>query len=217
MTTRFGPFTVDVETRRLSNHHAEVHLSPKAFELLVALLDERPRVLSKRELQRRLWPDTFVVEANLSNLIAEVRAALGDQAREPVFIRTAHGYGYGFCADATTEAAGAASGPAALACWLEWGRQRFALGAGEHIIGRAAGVDVRLDATTVSRRHARLTVAATSARLEDLGSKNGTFRGADRLVAPIHLADGDVVRIGSLVLTVRVDGASATTDTAIRP
>ena len=51
---------------------------------------------------KRLWPETFVAEANLSNLVAEIREALGDRARAPLFVRTAHGFGYAFCGEATT-------------------------------------------------------------------------------------------------------------------
>jgi eukaryotic-like serine/threonine-protein kinase len=97
---RFGPFTLDLESRQLSNAGEEIHLEPKAFELLSALVLERPKALSKADLQERLWPGTFVAEANLSNLVAEIRAALGDPARAPKFVRTAHGFGYAFCGDA---------------------------------------------------------------------------------------------------------------------
>jgi DNA-binding winged helix-turn-helix (wHTH) protein len=213
VTISFGPFTLDVATRELLRDRRRVHLSPKAFELLVALLDARPRVLSKAELQERLWPETFVAEANLSNLIAEVRGALGDRAREPHVIRTVHGFGYAFCGEATT--ARVAAAPRAPVCSLAWGEQRFHLGVGEHIIGRDERADVRLDASTVSRRHARLNVALHGVWLEDLGSKNGTFRAADRLTAPAELSDGDVVRIGSLALTVHVARPLATTETSV--
>ena len=81
MTIRFGPFTLDLDTRQLTQESREIHLSPKAFELLWTLALERPKVLSKAVLQQRLWPDTFVAEANLSNLVAEIREALGDRAR----------------------------------------------------------------------------------------------------------------------------------------
>jgi eukaryotic-like serine/threonine-protein kinase len=97
---RFGPFTLDLESRQLTNAGEEIHLEPKAFELLSALVLERPKALSKGDLQERLWPGTFVAEANLSNLVAEIRAALGDPARAPKFVRTAHGFGYAFCGDA---------------------------------------------------------------------------------------------------------------------
>ena len=91
MRIRFGPFVLDVNTRQLTRESGPVHLTRKAFELLVALAVERPNVLSKQVLQQRLWPETFVAEANLSNLIAEIREALGDQARPPRYVRTAHG------------------------------------------------------------------------------------------------------------------------------
>jgi DNA-binding winged helix-turn-helix (wHTH) protein len=93
-------FTLDFESRQLTSAGQEIHLEPKAFELLSALVLERPKALSKADLQERLWPGTFVAEANLSNLVAEIRAALGDSARAPTFVRTAHGFGYAFCGDA---------------------------------------------------------------------------------------------------------------------
>jgi Tol biopolymer transport system component/DNA-binding winged helix-turn-helix (wHTH) protein len=97
---RFGPFTLDLESRQLTSGGEAVHLEPKAFELLSALVLARPKALSKADLQERLWPGTFVAEANLSNLVAEIRAALGDPARAPKYVRTAHGFGYAFCGEA---------------------------------------------------------------------------------------------------------------------
>ena len=100
-------------------------------------------------------------------------------------IRTVHGFGYAFCGEATMTLAQApvAAVPRPV-CSLAWGELRFQLGLGEHIIGRDECADVRLDAATVSRRHARLIVGPHGVRLEDLGSKNGTFRAAVRLTAP---------------------------------
>ena len=97
---RFGPFTLDLESRQLTSGGQEIHLEPKAFELLSALVLERPKAVSKADLQERLWPGTFVAEANLSNLVAGIRAALADPARAPKFVRTAHGFGYAFCGEA---------------------------------------------------------------------------------------------------------------------
>src|SRR5262245_22428268 len=102
---RFGPFILDSDTRQLNRQDREIHLAPNAFELLQHLVAHRPKLLSKTELLYALWPDTFVAQANLSNLIAELREALDDQARAPRFIRTVHGFGYAFCADVTTDAA----------------------------------------------------------------------------------------------------------------
>jgi DNA-binding winged helix-turn-helix (wHTH) protein len=71
-------------------------LSPKAFDLLEALALERPKLLTKAVLQQRLWPNTFVSEGNLTNLVAEIRDALDDPPRDPAYIRTAHKFGYAF-------------------------------------------------------------------------------------------------------------------------
>lgn len=161
-------------------------------------------MLSKTVLQQRLWPDTFVAEANLSNLIAEIRAALGDAARAPTYLRTVHKYGYAFCGETTDSSAPRVS-EARVVCWLEWGAKRFSLTPGAHVIGRDPDVEIRLDASTVSRRHARLIVDADRVVLEDSGSKNGTFRGVERVTTdPVILADGDLLRIGSVQIVIHV-------------
>jgi DNA-binding winged helix-turn-helix (wHTH) protein len=212
---RFGPFILDLDTRQLKREDREIRVAPKAFELLHMLVSQRPRALSKTELQNGLWPDTFVAEANLSNLVAEIREALDDRARAPRFIRTVHGFGYAFCGDALTLPATPDTASGLSTCWLEWGRQRFALSIGEHVIGRDPDVEVRLDASTVSRRHAKLVVTAERTVLEDFGSKNGTRRGGERITAPIELADGDAIGIGSLLITFHVRAFPMSTDTQV--
>jgi DNA-binding winged helix-turn-helix (wHTH) protein len=214
----FGPFTVDLETRQLLRDAREIHLTPKAFELLTALVLERPKVLSKTTLQERLWPGTFVAEANLSNLIAEIREALDDRARAPKFIRTAHGFGYAFCGDTAAPPAGRQAAAAKRpTCWLEWDQRQFPLSIGEHVIGRDPDLEVTLDSATVSRRHARVVVTAEGSLLEDFGSKNGTFRGSERVTSPVPLADGDAIRIGSLLLTFRMRALGMSTETQAPP
>ena len=190
-------------------------MSPKAFELLETLALERPKVLSRQMLQQRLWPDTFVTEANLSNIVAEIRDALDDSPRDPIYIRTVHKFGYAFCGEAAflrSAGAPARDEDPDPVCWIEWGSRRFVLQPGEHVVGRDPDAEVRLDASTVSRRHARLVVTTEGAVLEDFGSKNGTYRGADRVTTPIQLADGDEIRIGSQIVTVhlRHDGSMDT-------
>ena len=205
MTICFGPFTLNLDTRQLARGGDTIHLSTKAFDLLAMLVHERPNVVSKDALQHRLWPDTFVADANLSNLIAEIRAALDDSAREPVYIRTVHRVGYAFSGEATSP-----EGAGAPLCWIEWGSQRFPLHAGEHVIGRDPDVAIRIDASTVSRRHARIVVNGAGAVLEDFGSKNGTFHGDARVTSPVAIADGDRIRIGSQMLTFRARAGDST-------
>jgi DNA-binding winged helix-turn-helix (wHTH) protein len=214
---RFGPFILDFDTRQLTRDGREIHLAPKAFDLLAMLAVARPKVVSKTMLQERLWPGTFVAEANLSNLVAEIREALGDRARAPLFIRTAHRVGYAFCGDATARRLPPEAAADRPACWLEWGRRRFPLALGEHVIGRDPDVEVSLDQSTVSRRHARLVVTANGTMLEDFGSKNGTFLGSQRITAAVALANGDTVQIGSLRLTFHERALVLSTETQSRP
>ena len=83
MRYAFGRCQLDTESRDVALDGASMHLSPKAFELLRLLIEGRPRVVPKAELMQRLWPDSFVEEANLPVLIAEVRAAIGDAGGMP--------------------------------------------------------------------------------------------------------------------------------------
>jgi len=208
----FGPFILDLDTRQVTRGGREIHLTTKAFDLLGVLALDRPKVLSKAVLQEHLWPATFVAEANLPNLVAEVRHALDDSARAPVYIRTAHGFGYAFCCDAVV------IGPRDLAagngsCWLEWDGRKLALAVGEHVIGRDPDVEIRVDQSTVSRRHARLVVTTEGALLEALVSKNGTFLGSERVSAPVPLTDGDAIRVGSVQMTFHVRTSVASEET----
>ena len=96
MRVRFSPYVLDLESRQLLRGDDVVHLSPKAFDLLSILVSDRPKALSKSDLQERLWPGTFVVEKNLANLVSEIRDAIGDDPANPRFIRTVHRFGYAF-------------------------------------------------------------------------------------------------------------------------
>jgi TolB-like protein/Tfp pilus assembly protein PilF len=96
MKIRFGECVLDTDERVLLRGGQPVHLTPKAFQLLGFLLEVRPRAVPKSELQEKLWPSTFVSEGNLATLIKEARLAIGDDARQSVYIRTVHGYGYAF-------------------------------------------------------------------------------------------------------------------------
>jgi DNA-binding winged helix-turn-helix (wHTH) protein len=213
VTIHFGAFVLDLDSRQLIQAGREIHLTPKAFELLAILVRERPKALSKAVLLERLWPDTFVAEANVANLVAEVRHALGDNAESPAYIRTARRYGYAFSAEVTIRPDASVPSRDGATCWLEWGRRKFPLSAGENVVGRDADVAVRLDTSTVSRRHARLVVTANGTMLEDFDSKNGTFVGTERITAPVALADGDAISIGSVLLTFHVRPSSASTET----
>jgi DNA-binding winged helix-turn-helix (wHTH) protein len=204
-----GEFTFDSDSRQLLRGSSSIHLSPKAFDLLRTLIDLRPRVLTKGELHKRLWPETFVSDANLASLVAELREALGDNARDPRFIRTSQRVGYAFCgpANAITATAGPAGTPR---CWLITKGRRVALTMGENVLGREGDGEIRIDSPTVSRRHARIVVSSDAAILEDLGSKNGTFLRGIQVSLPVPLSDGDEIRVGSVVVRFRMASGSRT-------
>ena len=92
----FDDVLIDNDAREVRRNGIPVPLSPKAFQLLGILVSARPKALSKQELQEHLWPDTFVVEKNLTNLISEIREKLDDDPAHPRFIRTVPRFGYAF-------------------------------------------------------------------------------------------------------------------------
>jgi DNA-binding winged helix-turn-helix (wHTH) protein len=212
---RFGPFTLDPPTRRLLRGDAEVHLSPKAFDLLHVLIDDRRRTIPRSELHQRLWPSTFVLETNLASLVAEVRRALDDSADDPQFVRTMHRVGYWFIGQVSEDGARPASAPGEVRYWLVWETRQVPLSEGEHIVGRGRDASVWIDAAGVSRHHARI-VANHAPTVEDLGSKNGTFVRGQPVTTPQPLNDGDQIRLGSVVVTFRVPPPAGSTETVPR-
>ncbi|HKB13361.1 MAG TPA: FHA domain-containing protein [Vicinamibacterales bacterium] len=198
MRLRFGGFEFDAATRELVHDGKQVHLSPKAFDLLEILIERRPALVTKTELQDRLWPDVVVLEANLGNTVAEVRRALGDDPKSPKFVWTVSRRGYRFAAG--VEAVGwadAARVHGGIRWWLQWRDAILPLSDGENIVGRHPESDVWLDATSVSRVHARVVIADGSASVEDRQSTNGTFVNGARITSRHALVDGCEVTFGS--------------------
>jgi DNA-binding winged helix-turn-helix (wHTH) protein len=212
MRIAFGDFLLDLDRRELFRGEEPVHLSPKAFQILCLLLQQRPRAVSKDELKERIWPDTFVVEANLASLAAEIRRALGERGRRSGLLRTVHGFGYAFAGQARNlvGVSVALSAPVGrLAC----GDREMELHPGEHVVGREPGTSFCLDDSTVSRKHARIVATYDRVTIEDLGSKNGTFVQGRKVEGPTTLADGDEVQVGSVRLTFRSGSAEGSTAT----
>src|SRR5829696_9810875 len=96
---RFNDFAIDTEQKVLLRGGKAVPLAPKVFETLLTLVENHGRILVKEELMKRLWPDTFVEESNLTFNIQQLRKTLGDNARSPVYIETIPRRGYRFIAD----------------------------------------------------------------------------------------------------------------------
>jgi len=133
-----------------------------------------------------------VVEKNLVNLIAEIRAALGDDAAHPTFVRTVHRFGYAF-RDPTSQPdeKRQQSVRQGSRFRLTWTGGRVGLSDGDYVLGRDPDLELFLDSADVSRRHARITINAEGATIEDLESKNGTFVADRRIDATTRLTDGD--------------------------
>jgi DNA-binding winged helix-turn-helix (wHTH) protein/tetratricopeptide (TPR) repeat protein len=103
----FGSFRLEPAERRLTRDGAAVALAPKAFDLLVILVEHADRLLKKEELMERLWPAVFVEEVNLAQNVSAIRRVLGGE--RDAYIQTVAGGGYRFVAAVRQSA------PAALA------------------------------------------------------------------------------------------------------
>ncbi|HMV49854.1 MAG TPA: FlgO family outer membrane protein [Blastocatellia bacterium] len=95
----FGEFRINVSQRMLERQGKEIPLQPKVFDLLLALVERRGRVVSKDELMNEIWPDTFVEETNLKVNISALRKVLGNGSQEEKLIETLHKRGYRFTAE----------------------------------------------------------------------------------------------------------------------
>ena len=210
---RFGPFSLDAGTRQLVRDGREVPLSPKAFQLLQLLVQNRARAMSRQELHQQLWPSTFVLETSLASLIAEIRRALDDQAAKPRFIRTMHRFGYRFVGQVDEPAKAPGDVARAARCWLVWEARQVPLAEGINVLGRGTDASVWIDASGVSRHHARIVVVGGEATLEDLSSKNGTYVAGEPVTTSRRLSDGDQIRLGSVVVTFRIPKTSMATET----
>jgi hypothetical protein len=180
------------------------------------LIARRPNAVSKEEIHEHLWPGTYVSDASVANLVADLRAALGDDARKPRAIRTVHRFGYAFRAE-VKEAEARPTPPSVgrVSCRILWEGREIHLRDGENVIGREPEAVIWVDDAAVSRRHARIVVGSDGAALEDLGSKNGTKLQGEKIRKVSPLKDRDVIQIGPASMVVRVYRTVGTTETAI--
>jgi FHA domain/Transcriptional regulatory protein, C terminal len=201
MEAHFGGHVFDSEKREVRRSRRPVHLSPKAFRLLEVLIENAPKAVSKGDLYESLWPGVFVEESNLKGLVSELRTALAEDARAPLYLRTVYGFGYSFRLDGA---------PARARFRVTHLAREFELLPGENVLGRDSDASVVISMKSISRRHARIVVSGDAATLEDLGSKNGTWLKGRRVDGRVGLADGDEIRLGSVPLVFRADPAAST-------
>jgi DNA-binding winged helix-turn-helix (wHTH) protein len=208
----FDRFCLDSDQKLLLRGDEPVRLTPRAFQLFQYLLRQHPKAVSKRELLDHVWAGATVEEGNLKTLVLEIRNALEERGGRADTIRTAYGYGYAFNGALRSEDASVAVPLVAL----RWADGSARLPAGVHLIGRAAGCAVTIDAASVSREHARLQVSRDELILTDLGSKNGTFAGTTRITAPVRIFDVCRIAIGEVDVDVTRLGTDTSTETVAR-
>src|SRR5437868_6199831 len=96
---RFGTFEVDLEAGELRKAGLKLKFSGQPFQVLAILLEQPGAIVTREQLQKRLWPDTFVdVDHNLNSAINRIREALGDSPESPRFVETLPRRGYRFIA-----------------------------------------------------------------------------------------------------------------------
>jgi DNA-binding winged helix-turn-helix (wHTH) protein len=209
MQISFSDCALNTASRQLTRDGTIVPLEPKMYELLELLIRRRPAVVRNEELDELLWPKVYVARTSLTRLVSELRTVLGDSPRDSRIIRTVYKVGYAFAAEVTV--AGATRRRAAQ-LYLEWNDQMMPLTEGENIVGRSEECSLVVDARTVSRCHARITVALGKATIEDLNSTNGTFVNRKPIAGATPLADGDEVAFGTAALRFREVDRSALTE-----
>lgn len=233
---RFDSFVVDPDARLLRRGDEPVQLTPKVFAVLLALLEQPGRVVPKEELIGKVWPDSFVSDANLTQTISALRKALGERAQDRRYVVTIPGAGYSFGAPvewlAEGEAQAAVVEPAATERSAAGGpepgpgrrRWRIAVLAAAlvlaaavtwFLLSRAGGSSFRDEPETGAPGH-RLSVAV-------LGFKNLSGRGAAQWLSTAlpemlatELAAAKQVRVipGESVARVRLPADSMALDRA---
>ena len=212
---RFGEFELDRSGGDLRRLGHRIMLQDQPLIVLDMLIARAGTIVTRQELCQRLWPEAFVdFDNGLNNAVSRLRTALEDSATTPRFVETVGRRGYRFIA--ALEVVHQRQEPSPVRAWLVGDSGRIDLHAGQNVLGRRGPGVLELASSTVSRRHARITIDESSgkASIEDLGSKNGTFVGEHRITRAVTLVDGECVRIGSLTLRFTLVRASEDTRTA---
>jgi DNA-binding winged helix-turn-helix (wHTH) protein len=198
---RFGNFELDVAAFTLCRDGTVVRLEKIPMEVLVLLVERAGTLVARDNIHASLWgADVFLDrDAAINTAIRKIRKALGDDADRPRFIETVVGKGYRFVGPVVREVTDPQRDVARYR--VTRGTHAFALQNGDNVIGRDPDAQVFLDHPSVSRRHARISITAGRAVLEDLNSRNGTSVDGRGITAPTELKDGTVIGVGPITLT----------------
>ena len=211
MRLRFADCVFDADARELRRGGRPVPLSPRAFRLLVLLLESRPRPLPQHELRDALWPDAHVGYSSLAQVVTELRKGIGDTARGSRLLRTVPRFGYAFAAPAVEE--GTRAIPVFFAGVFVSEEREYPIPEGESLVGRGTECGVRLPSARVSRVHARVRAGRGRVSIEDAGSKNGTWVNGERCGDKAVLSAGDEVLFGTFRVVFHPAGTSDSTRT----
>ena len=196
VTYRFGPFRLVPDQRRLERDGTAIAVTPKAFDLLVALVQHHTRALSKDEILALVWSGSVVEEGNLAQQVLLLRRALADAGD---CVATVPRHGYRFVASVIEEKLEVNSLAKSPHC-IVWDGREYPLREGITMIGRGEDVDLQIPLPSLSRHHARIVVRGLEATLEDLGSRHGSWRGSMRVRDSVGLSSGDTIRLGTASL-----------------
>jgi DNA-binding winged helix-turn-helix (wHTH) protein len=209
MAYRFGPFVYDSVRHELVRGRGEIPLTRKSRELLLLFLRNPGRLLGRQEIVDRVWGGTAVTDDAVRFQVTDLRKALAEDGGN--FIRTIRGEGYRWEEPVRAASDRRVRPMKSDAATKPEPRFRLVLGShevqllpGENVVGRDPDAALWIDHPGVSRRHARILVAGGKATLEDLGSKNGTFLGGEKLTGRVALADRDEIRIGPETIVFRM-------------
>ncbi len=217
-----GEWVVEPQLGRLTRGSATISLEFKVMDVLLCLARKPGVVVTRSDLIDTVWATEYISDNTLTHAIAELRSALGCDAKNPSYIETIHRRGYRLleCVSEPNDTqTGTADKPSCFQ--VITGDRRVRLKNGENLIGRIPWATVTIDSIQVSRRHARIIVKGSTALLEDLCSKNGTYLNGRSLTDPASLADGDRIGLGShivvlrLIVSVATEGADTPTDPAL--
>jgi DNA-binding winged helix-turn-helix (wHTH) protein len=203
----FDAFCLDLAAGELRRDGVRIVLAPKIFDLLVYLVRNEGRLVTREELLDAVWPDVLVNDGSLTRAVFHLRKALGEDARSPAYVLTVARRGIRFVAAVRPMPVTPRPSPYFLVgSEGKISRLRF----GENTLGRGDDVTIPVPAAAASRRHAVITVDREEVAIRDLGSKNGTYVNEVRLQELTVLCERDVVRIGPIPMQLLRDGSSST-------
>ena len=192
----FGPFRLDLRAGELWNGEQRIEIRPKVFDLLVFLIENRGKLLTKKTLLEEVWHDVVVSETSVTRTVADLRELLGDDPDEPRYIQTSLKRGYKFVAAVEELPTPSTAAAATVAFSLLHGTKQYRLHEGDQLIGRGSEVEIPLVNALTSRHHARVRVAGETVTVEDLGSMNGTLVNNTRVQGTVELKIGDEIEVG---------------------